>query len=100
MIFDLRNSLLITSFPIHIFLGPLVYIDPSESSENTKIATLIGIVAWNAGCGDVNYPDVYSKVSDVLDWITRETGFRISFLRTLFTNKWKSLFSRLIKIIK
>ena len=85
MIFDLKNSLSITIFPIHIFLGPLVYIDPSESSENTKIATLIGIVAWNAGCGDVNYPDVYSRVSDVLDWITRETGFRISFLRTLFT---------------
>ena len=51
------------------------------ATENPKIATLIGIVAWNAGCGDVNYPDVYSRVSDVLDWITRETGQHISFLK-------------------
>ena len=59
---------------IHIFIGPLVYIDTE------KIATVIGIASWSMGCGDTEYPDVYARVADVLDWITQETGLHISFL--------------------
>ena len=38
------------------------------------IATLIGIVSWGGACGFAEYPDVYAKVSLVLDWIHKETG--------------------------
>ena len=68
---------------IHIFIGPLVYIDTYESTE--KIATVIGIASWSMGCGDTEYPDVYARVADVLDWITKETGLQISFLNQLVT---------------
>ena len=37
------------------------------------------------GCGDTEYPDVYARVADVLDWITKETGLYISFLKQLLT---------------
>ena len=37
------------------------------------------------GCGDTEYPDVYARVADVLDWITKETGLHISFLKQLRT---------------
>ena len=70
---------------IHIFIGPLVYLDTYESTEREKIATVIGIASWSMGCGDTEYPDVYARVADVLDWITKETGLHISFLKQLLT---------------
>ena len=70
---------------IHIFVGPLVYIDAYESTETEKTATVIGIASWSMGCGDTEYPDVYARVADVLDWITKETGLYISFLKQLLT---------------
>ena len=53
-------------------LGPLVHIEPKGDSDG--IATLIGVVSWGAACGYAQYPDVYAKVSLVLDWIHSETG--------------------------
>ena len=37
------------------------------------------------GCGDTEYPDVYARVADVLDWITKETGLHTSFSKQLLT---------------
>jgi len=34
--------------------------------------TLIGVVSFGYGCGQVNYPAVFAKVDHVLDWITGE----------------------------
>ena len=36
--------------------------------------TLIGIASWGGGCGDVEYPDIFGKVTHVLDWIKRKTS--------------------------
>ena len=39
-------------------------------------ATLIGIVSWGAGCGYAEYPDIYGRVTHVLNWIELNTGKR------------------------
>ena len=58
-------------------IGPLVSIDASKSTSTEKVATLIGIISWSAGCADLEYPDVYARVADVLPWITEKTGINI-----------------------
>jgi len=44
--------------------GPLVV---KGNSADTDL--LVGIVSWGYGCGDVNYPGVYARVSSAYDWI-------------------------------
>ena len=67
-------------------IGPLVSIDPSKSTGTEKVATLIGIISWSAGCADLEYPDVYARVADVLPWITEKTGINILRIQ-FFYNK-------------
>ena len=45
-----------------------------DSNSGEKIATLIGITSWGAACGYAEYPDVFARVTHVLDWINEETG--------------------------
>ena len=54
------------------FAAPLVYIDPKDNVHS--IATVVGIVSWVAACGDVNYPDIYARVTHALQWILDKTG--------------------------
>ena len=55
------------------FKAPLVILN-KESEPMT--ATLIGIVSWGAGCGYVEHPDIYGRVTHVLNWIELNTGNR------------------------
>jgi trypsin len=35
---------------------------------------LVGIASWGKGCGNAQYPMVYSNVANLKDFITQETG--------------------------
>lgn len=39
----------------------------------TKKATLVGLAGWGRPCAQKAYPDVYSRVSAIRDWIRRQT---------------------------
>ena len=56
----------------------MVHIEPKGHKDG--MATLIGIVSWGAACGYAQYPEIYSKVSLILDWIHTETGKPITFM--------------------
>ena len=51
----------------------MVWTDPDLKSNPKKLATLIGISSFGGACGYSEYPDVFGRVTHVLDWITSKT---------------------------
>lgn len=52
--------------------GPLI------TTEKDKIWTLVGLVSYGAAAScQVGYPDVFTRVSSYLSWITNTTGISI-----------------------
>ena len=55
-------------------IGPLVYINPDPTVNPNKLATLVGIMSWQPGCADLEYPTVFARVTTALQWIKDTTG--------------------------
>lgn len=66
--------------------GPLFTTD----SNNTLVLT--GIVSWGDGCGEVNFPGVYTKLQNYYSWITSYTG-TISTINTTKNIQPKTFYS-------
>ena len=53
--------------------GPLI----CNSNGNP---VLVGVVSWGKGCGEQQYPGVYTRVTPILDWIQEKMVHIISIL--------------------
>ena len=51
-------------FDIVFEIGPLMQIDAKSNK-----ATLIGVVSFGYACGRIDYPAIYTRVSNYLPWI-------------------------------
>lgn len=66
--------------------GPLFSVD-SNGNE-----VLTGIVSWGNGCGDKNFPGIYTKIQNYLPWIEDFTG-KLSKINSIEANNTKVYFS-------
>ena len=64
--------------------NPHCYQDSDGQSRCYWVPTVIGITSWITSCGYVEYPEVYGRVSHVVNWIQSITG---NILRSYETNK-------------
>ena len=60
--------------------NPYCYQDSERNSRCYWVPTLIGITSWVTACGYVDYPEVYGRVSRVVNWIQSITGKYIEIL--------------------
>ena len=65
-LYKLFQHISVFKYPVvYSFKGPLTYNDAGQ-------AILVGVVSRGYGCGDVDYPGVYARVTEVLPWIEEE----------------------------
>ena len=49
----------------YISIGPLTY-------TNDEKSYVVGVVSFGQGCGEVEYPGVYGRVTKAMDWIQEQ----------------------------
>ena len=60
--------------------NPHCYQDSEGKSRCYWVPTVVGITSWITSCGYVDYPEVYGRVSRVVNWIQSITGKYIEIL--------------------
>ena len=60
---------------------PFCYHYSKESVRCHYMPTIIGIASWVGACGYAEYPDVFGRVTSVLDWIKAKTGLVFVFVK-------------------
>ncbi len=57
----------INIYPFSTAGGPLV-------TPNPDLYELIGVVSWGVGCALADYPGVYARMTERLDWVYERTA--------------------------
>ena len=67
--YKFNQIILSTCFPFQGDSGGALF-----TCKNSADCTQIGIVSWGIGCAQAQYPGVYTRVTEMIDWIQRITS--------------------------